>query len=378
VALAPKPIERLRDLPCGQTLLTALAAEQGVWIVGGAVRDLLLGREPSEIDLVTTRKAADVGQDLGEIVEQHDRFGTVKAIQADCRFDVAQTRSETYPSPGALPTVQLGTSLLEDLARRDFTINAIAISLDGELTQHPGALADLESGVLKVLHDRSFVDDPTRLWRLIRYSVRLGFRIDPHTSELATAAVAGGALGTVSQDRIGSELRLALNEPDPLATLHAAQNLGLTPRLDLAPAVIGAALEILPAGARTDLLIVGAAVADDGWISTLGFTADEIDVLRKCISVRGAPDGQPSEIAVALRGLPDEAVALSGARGNREAAERWLLELRDIGLEITGDDLISAGITEGPEIGERLARTLAVKLDGRVSGREAELAEALR
>ena len=378
MALEPKPIDRLNEFFCWRLFEESIMDATGIWLVGGAVRDQLLDRAPREIDLVTTRKAADVAFHLGEVVEQHDRFGTVKTTMGGCTFDVAQTRTEMYESPGALPTVSFGASLEQDLRRRDFTINALAMTLNREIIELPGARDDLRAGVVRVLHDKSFVDDPTRLWRLVRYSIRLGFRIDPHTSELAAAAVAGGALDTVSGDRIGSELRLALTEPDPLATLHAAQNLGLTPAFTLDPGTIGAALEVLPEGGRADLLILGATFTNHEWIAELGFTADELLILRKCIDTAPAPSGSPSEIADALRGLPDEAVALAGARGDRKAAERWLLDLRKVELEITGDDLIAAGLAPGPELGARLKRTLDQKLDGNVSGREAELAEALR
>jgi hypothetical protein len=125
-------------------------------------------------------------------------------------------------------------------------------------------------------------------------------------------------------------------------------------------------------------LILGVALSDDEWAAGLGFTAGELAIIRKCIGAAPVIDGSPSEIAVALRDLPDEAVAVAGARGDRRAAERWLLELRDIKLEIDGDDLVAAGLEPGPEIGERLRRTLEAKLDGDVSGHDAELAEALR
>lgn len=378
MALEPKPIARLADLPCGRVLLDALGADPGVWVVGGAARDLLLGRQPREIDLVTSADPVVIGAKLGEIVEDHRRFETVKAQAVECEFDIARTRTESYRTPGALPDVETGARLEDDLKRRDFTINAIAIDLKGALTCYPGARRDLADGVVRVLHDNSFIDDPTRLWRLVRYSTRLGFRIDSHTTELAAASVAGGAMSTVSGDRIGSELRLALVEPDPLATLHAAQNLGLTPKLSLDPAIVGAAIEIAPPGARADLIILGAVLRDDEWIEQLGFNSEDLSVIRSCLDARPVSDGRPSEIAAALRGLPVEAVALSGARGSRQAAERWLLELGDVELEITGDDLIGAGIPEGPEVGRRLARTLALKLDGQVYGRAAELAEALR
>ena len=127
-------------------------------------------------------------------------------------------RRERYPAPGALPEVE-PASLAEDLGRRDFTVNALAVTLgDGELIAVPGALEDLAAGTLRVLHDASFIDDPTRLIRLARYAERLSFAVDPHTAALARAA----GFATLSGGRLGGELRLALAEPDPVAVLAHA------------------------------------------------------------------------------------------------------------------------------------------------------------
>ena len=142
----------------------------------------------------------------------------------DCAIDLARARRERYLRPGALPEVE-PASLDEDLRRRDVTVNAMALGLDGELITVPGAVEDLAGGILRVLHDRSFADDPTRLWRVARYAARLGFAVEPRTRALAHAADPS----TVSGDRLGAELRLALREPDPPAALRAARD--LQPRL---------------------------------------------------------------------------------------------------------------------------------------------------
>src|SRR5262249_15415701 len=145
-------------------------------------------------------------------------------------YDLARARRERYAHPGALPDVE-PAGLPEDLQRRDFTVNAIAVSLNGprsgELTSAPSALEDLDARILRVLHDRSFIDDPTRLLRLSGYSSRLGFGIERETEALATDAVRGGALGTVSGARVGAELRLMAREPDPVSALASLATLGL-------------------------------------------------------------------------------------------------------------------------------------------------------
>jgi tRNA nucleotidyltransferase (CCA-adding enzyme) len=378
---AAEALDALRDLPCGARLLTAYAPEDGVHLVGGAVRDLLLARLPRELDLVVEGDVDAVALRLGGTIRSHDRFGTAR-VQADgCEYDLARARTETYAAPGALPDVR-PASLAEDLHRRDVTVNAIALSLDGRLLHVEGALADLDAGVLRVLHDGSFVDDPTRLWRVARYAARLGFTVEPRTRALAAAADPS----TVSGDRLGAELRLALREPDPFAALRAAEE--LNPRLlpdgfAVREEAGRPALELLPPEGRPDLVVLAACTAGMGarellaWLDAMGFTAGERDVVAAASRfVTGAPlraARTNAEVARAARGAPLEAVALAGG----DNARRWLDELRHVRLEITGDDLLAAGVPQGPEVGERLRRALDRKLDGEIDGREEELEAAL-
>src|SRR5919202_1378700 len=188
----------LRAAPGAGPALDALAGEPAVHVVGGAVRDALLRQEPRELDFVVEGDARPVArraaERLGGEVLVHERFGTVIVRAPGVTFDVASARTETYPAPGALPEVRAGATLREDLARRDFTVNAMAVRLaDGARTAWPGAQEDLAARVLRVLHRASFRDDPTRLLRLARYGARLGFVPDPDTDALAEEAVAGGA-----------------------------------------------------------------------------------------------------------------------------------------------------------------------------------------
>ncbi|MEA2142704.1 MAG: hypothetical protein QOI64_1134 [Solirubrobacteraceae bacterium] len=383
--------QRLRELPCGRRLLDAAAATGGVYLVGGAVRDLLLGRAPRELDVVVegdvealaARLTAGAGAATGAAVG-HERFGTATVRAGDCRWDLAAARAETYPRPGALPDVR-PAGIDEDLRRRDVTVNALALDLaTGELRGVPHAEQDLAAGRLRVLHDDSFVDDPTRLWRIARYGARLGFDLEEHTARLAREAVRTDALGTVSGARIGNELRLALSEPDPIAVLEAAAALGLAPWLAPDRALTERALALLPPGeGRRDLLVLAAALAApaDDLLADLQFGAGERAIVRACAAapaLDGAPQA-PSELARALRGLPVEAVALAGARGGGEAAvRRWTGDLRDVVLQITGDDLRAAGIAEGADLGRRLQAVLDLRLDGALGDdREAQLAAAL-
>jgi tRNA nucleotidyltransferase (CCA-adding enzyme) len=366
-----------------------------VHLVGGAVRDLLLGREPRELDVVVEGDVAELARRLGAGATVHERFGTATVQSDGCRFDLAAARAETYPRPGALPDVR-PAGIDADLRRRDVTVNALALDLgSGELRAVKHAREDLAAGRLRVLHDESFTDDPTRLWRIARYAARLGFELEEHTAELAAAAVAAGALDTVSGDRIGNELRLALVEPDPLAALLAAAALGLAPWLAPDRDRAAAALALLPPGeGRADLLVLAASLesepeleraAADALLARLGFTAAERAVLRACARASDLAAAmvdagtRASALARVLRGVPVEAVALAGAHGASGPARRWLDELRHVTLQIGGDDLLAAGVPRGPEVGARLAAALDRRLDGELAqGRDAELAAALQ
>jgi tRNA nucleotidyltransferase (CCA-adding enzyme) len=381
IALVRTPAEALdalRALPCGARLLDVLARHPGAWVVGGAVRDALLGRPLGELDVVVEGDPEPVALALGEVVAFHERFGTYDVVAGDCFYDVVTARAERYTAPGALPDVRAG-DLEDDLLRRDFTVNALALNGAGELAAAPAALEDLEAGRLRIMHAASFRDDPTRLWRLVRYAVRLGFTPEPATDRLAFEAVQRGALETVSGDRLGAELRLALVEPDPLAALHAAQNLGLVAGLTLDPALVAHALALLPpAASRPDLTILGAVIPNGAWARPFGFTAIEQRIVERCAELEPIVAARPSEVVAALRGEPVEAVAVAGARGDAEIAARFLTEWRHVTLEIDGHDLIAAGLAEGPELGARLASVLARRLDGELApGRDAELAAAL-
>ncbi len=384
------------------------------------MRDLLRGASPRELDVVVAGGSAELAAELAARlpgnaarmpeVTVHERFGTAIVGWIHGRIDIAERRAESYPRPGALPVVRPG-SAAEDLARRDFTVNAIAVALGGprggELEAVAHALEDLAAGRLRVLHDGSFLDDPTRLLRLARYRARLGFELEPETARLARSALADGALGTVSGARIGAELWLATEEFPPGASFASLGELGVLESLalpspfdaqllrdayalqppDAVADIVEMAVLFHPAAAPTeaDRQRAGELMRD------LEFSAETRErVLAAAFDAPALVAGieraeRPSQLRALLAGRPVEAVALAGAlagRSSREAqarAESWLTELREVRLEIGGDDLLAAGLPEGPEIGRRLERALDLKLDGELdgAGREAELSAAL-
>jgi tRNA nucleotidyltransferase (CCA-adding enzyme) len=388
-------LARLRSLPAAKPLLERGGAAPGVHVVGGAVRDLLLGGRPYDLDLVVEGDAAAFARSLGGSVRLHDRFGTSTVTLEGFSYDIARARRETYARPGALPNVT-PAGLEEDLLRRDFTVNAIAIALDdGTIAAGPGALADLEARRLRVLHDGSFIDDPTRLLRLARYAGRLGFEVEPHTRALAEAAARGGAVWTVGGSRLGAELRLLSREEEPVAALSCLRALrvdrAIQPQLGLDDeALARRALALLPPDGRPDWLALAAAALNVPGedlvrlLEALAFPAPDRDAIaaaatnarRLAQALGGAQTA--SEIADAAGGRSVEAVALAGALGAEDVADRWLTCLRHVRLEIRGDDLLAAGAPPGPAVGRGLRAALLAKLDGQVSGREAELEVALR
>ncbi len=398
--LAELALGRLRALPAAAPLLALDDPPAPVHLVGGAVRDLLLDRLPAELDLAVEGDAVAVGRALGGKLTVHDRFGTCSVVRDGWRYDLARTRRERYPAPGALPEVE-PAGLEEDLLRRDFTVNAIALALAGtprgRLTAAPRALEDLACHRLRVLHKRSFEDDPTRLLRLARYAARLGFVIEPATRALAERAVAGGALETVSGPRIGAELRLLAREPDPLGALAALAGLGIDRALGglqvNEPEAVRTALKLLGEDGRADLLVLAAAAEGipvgrlRGLLDRLAFEAGEREAIiagatrARRLAAALADARGPTQIAQVAAGERPELVALAGAYGGPralDAARDWLLRLRHVRLEISGEDLLAAGLAPGPAIGAGLRAALAAKREGRARGREEELEVALR
>jgi tRNA nucleotidyltransferase (CCA-adding enzyme) len=395
--------ERVRRLPGMERLLPALEGLPPAYLVGGAVRDLLRDAAPLDLDVAIegdARSAARAVADrLGCEVREYEGFGTADVILPDELFHFATTREEAYETPGALPRVT-PTSLAEDLRRRDFTVNAMAIGLTGDDVGHLydpyGGLGDLEGHTIRVLHDGSFRDDPTRLLRAVRYATRLDFTLEPETERLAREAVAGDALSTVSGARIGADLMLVLSEDEVGRAVELIRELeihsALHPELDPDPELVAsAALGAAAIGADRAVAALAALVesapeALDLWLADLSLTADERDAASR--AARVAPriamalrerDHSPSELRALLGREPLEALALALAlRAPSEAVLRWITSLRGVRLEISGDDLLAAGVPEGPAVGRALEETLRRKLDGAVSGRDAELETALQ
>lgn len=403
-----------------QALLPAIAAASqahaGVYLVGGAVRDLLLGAETVDTDLMVEGDALGFARQLaaalGVEAFEHERFQTAvvkgEGPRGPVAVDVAAARKETYAQPGALPKVALA-GLGEDLSRRDFTINALACSLkagDRGTTHDPfGGYADLGNGIVRVLHERSFLDDPTRLLRAVRYEARLSFEMEPHTRQLAGEAIASDLPGRLASARVRDELLDLLSERRAGAALARLADLGLDRALNpglsygeqargvvarLDQAVISAGLS-----GRVDLTLARlAAICTQmsageigAWLDHLKFASGQRDRVLAAATA-GPPlatrldalsSGAPSKLHDALSGLPEEALAVAAAVSDQATGmiAAYVERIEPVRLEIGGQDLIAAGVPQGPAIGRALRTTLALKLDGSVDGREQELAAAL-
>lgn len=425
------------ELAARVALVARVAAEMGIptYLVGGTVRDLLLGRDSPDLDFVAVGDglalAAAVERRVGGRLLLHADFLTADVIDREgVHLDIATSRQESYAEPAALPEVR-PAALEEDLLRRDFTVNAMALSLGGgageaggggevsgggwdlgSLIDVAGGRRDLEAKALRVLHSGSFLDDPTRLLRGVRFEARLGFRLTPETEALARQAVAAGAFARLSGSRLRHELELLLGaEPAPdiaLAGLARLEEMGvlaeLHPRLALDPAARCLLADVAaehdwyrvagspgPPVLQWRLLLLALACGlGDGERRALGERLMLVGAELRLVS-----DVGPRLLAVAPRlgaaALPHEVDAALGALGGEELlllaarqggavrawARRYLTELRPTVLGIRGADLLAAGAPPGPGIGSALRATRDARLDGRIgAGEELDFALA--
>ena len=338
-------------------------AEEPVYLVGGAVRDLLLGRPRADVDLVVVGDVATLAARLGGAEEEHERFGTVKVEVEGHEVDIATARTETYPEPGALPVVAAADSIEADLARRDFTINAMAIPLEGEarVIDPHGGREDLERGLLRVLHPRSFEDDPTRAIRAARYAARFDFELEPATEALLRKA----DLSTISSDRRRAELERLAGEAGACRGFELLAQWG----------VIG-----LREGGLDLIRAVSDLLEREHWAE---ITSREEALIPAALG----PPGGEELLASMWSPRPGEGVELAETRDPVELilaramgaiwVEHYLTAWSKVQLEIDGNDLIQAGIPQGPAVGRGLRAARRKRLEGEVFSREQELAAAL-
>jgi len=364
--------ERLAAIP-GLARVREAAGEMPTFLVGGAVRDLLLGLERTDVDVVVEGDAVALALALGGEELAGGRFATARATMDGVVLDLASAREESYAQPGALPDVR-PAGIDADLARRDYTLNAMAIPLhrDPELIDPHGGEADLRGGLLRVLHPGSFADDPTRALRAARYAARFGFRLESETERLVREA----DLGTVSADRVEAELMRLAAEHNARVAFELLDALGLISLPDGGGETIEAVSSLLERepwqGVADRTLAVHAAATG----RAPGAAGGLRDLRESARELAAAVPERPSEAVELARGHGGVELALARALG-AEWLDRYVAEWRHVRLEIGGDDLRAAGVEEGPAIGRGLDRALRMKLDGEIAGRDEELLTAL-
>ena len=383
--------------------LRELAASFGlpVYLVGGPVRDWLLGLPGRDLDFVVEGDAPSLARILagkvGGRVTVHDRFGTATVILDETRIDLVTARSEAYPVPGALPVVKPST-IREDLARRDFTINAMALPLGGgvdSLEDPFYGISDLKGGLIRTVHPLSFVDDPTRLFRAVRYEQRLGFRLEAGTKEQFLVSVKARHCDTVSGDRLRHELERILDEASPEKVLTRAAELGLLSAVALNPMavetvsrwakVVESDTGVRPTGHAPWLaaLAYSLSVTDgEHFIRRLNLRASWAKTVRDVIVLRGMESslGKPglpaSELFRMLEGIDEESIAACAAlTDSPKAAENLKFyqgELRNVATVLKGGDLLDLGVPPGPTVGRALAMLRNARLDRQVGSEEEE------
>jgi tRNA nucleotidyltransferase (CCA-adding enzyme) len=359
--------ETLNTIP-GLEVLGEAAAGFPVYLVGGVVRDLLLGQPRTDIDVAVEADVRPIADALGGEVVEHERFATASVSVDGLHVDLARARAETYERPGALPTVTPAT-IAEDLARRDFTINAMAVPLTAvpTLIDPHGGVDDLRAGLLRVLHERSFLDDPTRALRAARYAARFDLKLEPATAELLSSA----DLGTVSSDRVEAELRLIAAEDTAPRALELIAEWSL---LELPGDAVGLAWQVRELAARPPWS--GFADPTAAILAASGFGHAAGPVRRAAAELAGATPERPSQAVREVKGTSPVELLLARAMG-AEWLDRYVEEWSKVSLEIDGADLLENGVEEGPAVGRGLEAALSAKLDGEISGRDQELRIAL-
>jgi tRNA nucleotidyltransferase (CCA-adding enzyme) len=380
---------------------------EGVYLVGGSVRDVLLGEPNFDVDVVVEGDGIGLANELAEKldgrVRAHRTFGTAVVLyNDDGRVDVVTARSESYHAPAVLPAVEPGT-IDEDLHRRDFTINAMAVSLKGnalgELVDPFGGRADLEAGRIRVLHDRSFIDDPTRILRAIRYEDRYGFRMDDDTVRLARECIATGHVGDLSGARLRDELIALLEEGDVSHAIPRLAELGA--EKEIHPHVVADEEAVrlfdrlremntrysldVPAW-RLGLEALGRKLPHEEigpWLHALKIRRRDAEQISAAIEdgpriteQLGRDSLMPADVVALAEPRAPDAPLFALALADQPQLHEYFGRLGAIELEIDGADIASLGLSESPRVGEILAEVRRRKLNGELESRESELQAA--
>lgn len=380
------------------------------YLVGGSVRDLLRGQENLDIDIVIEgdgiQFAKEFGRRLEAKVRTHERFGTAQVLTDDLKLDVATARTEYYESPAALPKVET-SSIKKDLYRRDFTINTLAVVLNpkdfGLLIDFFGGQRDLREKTIRVLHNLSFIEDPTRAFRAVRFAERFGFKLSKHTENLIKTALRMNLFDKLSGSRLYEELLLTFDETEPVKAIRRLSQYGLLkvihPKLvfdEKIEAILQSVhdtlswfnllfLEEKPNKSSMYLMaLLSILSAEEGEtalarLSMPSKMKEEINngILHARELIMHLPLGDPAKIYRAICNLDIEttlfAMAIAVNENKKKEISRYLIEFRGIKAQITGKDLKGIGIEPGPVYSEILDALLDQKLRGKLKTKEDEL-----
>ena len=375
-----------------------------IYTVGGVVRDLLLGVQNLDIDLTVEGDGIEyaahfAGVKGGKLV-RHERFGTATVYFKDgAHIDIASSRIERYPHPASLPEVGAG-AIRADLSRRDFTINALAVRLNpaqfGELVDLFDGENALRKGVLRVLHELSFEDDPTRIFRAVRFCHRYKFRIEPRTRRLMKRAIDRRICDSLSGRRIRNEISLLLNEEDPPGVIKRMAHLDVLKCINKKiefntekNMLLRRIKKTLPLPAKTtDWLVYFMGIVYGLRRRELKEISERLMLGRKekekilsigdlqniCMELAG--DNTPAHVYCTLKRVPDELLVMVIAVSNTRQMKRLILkyfELRKTKINLNGNDLLNLGFKPGPDFNKILEEILYAKLNGLLKTKQDEM-----
>jgi tRNA nucleotidyltransferase (CCA-adding enzyme) len=381
-----------------------------VYLVGGSVRDLLRGEQNLDIDIVVEGDGIEFAKSLAKQLKAkvriHERFRTAKIITEHFALDVATARTEYYESPASLPKVEM-SSIKKDIYRRDFTINTLAVKLNskdfGTLTDFFGGQRDLKEKTIRVLHNLSFVEDPTRAFRAVRFAERFDFRLSKHTENMIRLAVKMNVIGMLSGERLFEELQYIFNETEPLKTFKRLSDLGLL-KVICPELVLHHELEsVLQSTSETlawfNLLFLKEKPDKTCLYLMALFSGLKNDERKKVVKrlslqhrmgetivkgtlqskelLRKLPIDSPIELYHLLKGISLEillfSMALCRDKQKQKSISHYLIELRKIKQILTGDDLKKVGVPPGPAYAVLFEKLLDEKLKGRMKTKEEEI-----
>lgn len=398
---------------CGEA---ADSVELPIFLIGGVVRDIIIGKMSLDTDITVQGNAIEFANYLQdrygecfEVKEVHDSFKTAKVLfrkgHEVIALDIASTRKESYPYPSSLPLIEeTGCLLYEDVIRRDFSINSMALSLNQstfcELIDYLGGYDDLQKGVIRVLHPLSFIDDPTRIIRALKFSVRFGYRLENETERLMRECLDSGRFDNLAGERIKLELKQAFNT-NRAECLNRFVNEGIyrlvdtdIPQLEIGAVVqqtVNKYCSFINTPENIWLVYLGTLLADlhsekIGQISkSLYLSGNEERILLKTAELCGKADTLNNvqarfEVYEFFEKVDIEAVVTFAARnsGLQNKVDLYLNELKDIKTAINGDTLIGMGLKPSPVFGDVLRKVLAARVNGEISAdNEVEFAQTI-